>query len=113
MVGTHWLWVTRKRSMLASAESASKLENTTSWETGWGNPLITKEYVESLARLGFKTVRAPVAWDTYARDGKITDKKLERVGEVVDWITAAGMFGVVNIHWDGGWSDASARVKFA
>ena len=39
------------------------LENTTHWETGWGNPRITKEYVESLAKLVFKTVRLPVAWD--------------------------------------------------
>jgi endoglucanase len=88
------------------------LENTTTWETGWGNPRITKEYVESLARLGFKTVRVPVAWDTYARDGRIPDDKLARVGEVVSWITAAGMFCVVNIHWDGGWIDSSAKDKF-
>src|SRR4051812_3938825 len=27
------------------------LENITTWETGWGNPVITKEYVQSLARL--------------------------------------------------------------
>ena len=39
------------------------LDNTTTWETGWGNPRITKEYVESLAALGFKTVRLPVAWE--------------------------------------------------
>ena len=88
------------------------LENTTTWETGWGNPRITKEYVESLAKLGFKTVRFPVAWDTYARDGRIADEKLARVGEVVDWITAAGMFCVVNIHWDGGWIDSSAKERF-
>ena len=88
------------------------LENTATWETGWGNPRITKELVESLARLGFKTVRVPVAWDTYARDGRIADDKLARVGEVVDWITAAGMFCVVNIHWDGGWIDSSARERF-
>jgi len=88
------------------------LENTTTWETGWGNPRITKEYVESLARLGFKTVRVPVAWDTYARDGRIPDDKLARVAEVVDWITASGMFCVVNIHWDGGWIDSSAKEKF-
>jgi len=74
------------------------LENTTSWETGWGNPRITKQYVESLAAMGFKTVRLPVAWDTYARDGRIPDDKLARVGEVVQWITDAGMFCVVNIH---------------
>jgi endoglucanase len=89
------------------------LENTTTWETGWGNPRITKEYVESLAKHGFKTVRVPVAWDTYARDGRIADDKLARVGEVVDWITAAGMFCVVNIHWDGGWIDSSAKEKFS
>ena len=88
------------------------LENTTTWETGWGNPRITREYVENLAKLGFKTVRVPVAWDTYARDGRIAADKLARVGEVVDWITAAGMFCVVNIHWDGGWIDSSAKEKF-
>jgi hypothetical protein len=89
------------------------LENTTHWETGWGNPKITKDYVESLAKRGFRTVRLPVAWDTYARDGKIDRAKLKRVGEVVDWILGAGMFCVVNIHWDGGWIDSSNKEKFA
>lgn len=88
------------------------LENTTAWETGWGNPLITKEYVESLARLGFRTVRLPVAWDTYAVDGRIQPDKMERVAEVVGWITGAGMFCVVNIHWDGGWIDSDVKDRF-
>ena len=88
------------------------LENTTTWETGWGNPPITKEYIQSLARLGFKTVRLPVAWDTYAAEGRIEADKLTRVGEVVDWITGAGMFCVLNIHWDGGWIDSDAKDKF-
>ena len=88
------------------------LENTTTWETGWGNPPVTKKFVENLAKLGFKTVRVPVAWDTYAHNGQIDADKLARVGEVVDWITAAGMFCVVNIHWDGGWIDSSAKEKF-
>ena len=88
------------------------LENTTTWETGWGNPLITRKYVESLAALGFKTVRLPVAWDTYARDGRIAPDKFARVEEVVDWITSAGMFCVVNIHWDGGWIDSSQKERF-
>src|SRR6188768_1249258 len=89
------------------------LENTTRWETGWGNPVITKEFVDNLAKLGFKTVRLPVAWDTYAKDGRITADKLARVGEVVDWITSAGMFCVLNIHWDGGWIDSSNKERFA
>jgi endoglucanase len=89
------------------------LENTTKWETGWGNPPITREYVESLAALGFRTVRLPVAWDTYARDGVIPPDKFARVSEVVDWITGAGMYCVINIHWDGGWIDSSNKEKFA
>jgi endoglucanase len=88
------------------------LDNTTAWETGWGNPPITKEYIDSLARLGFKTVRLPVAWNTYAAEGRIEPDKLARVGEVVDWITGAGMFCVLNIHWDGGWIDSDAKDKF-
>jgi endoglucanase len=88
------------------------LENTTTWETGWGQPPITQEYVQGLARLGFKTIRLPVAWDTYAVDGRIQPEKFERVAEVVDWITAAGMFCVLNIHWDGGWIDSGPKDKF-
>jgi endoglucanase len=88
------------------------LENTTVWETGWGNPLITREYVQALARLGFKTVRLPVAWDTYALDQRIDADKLGRVNEVVDWITGAGMFCVINIHWDGGWIDSDVKERF-
>ena len=89
------------------------LENTTHWETGWGNPRISRELVQKLAALGFKTVRLPVAWDTYAVDGVIQTDKLERVSEVVNWITEAGMFCVVNIHWDGGWIDSSNKERFA
>ena len=89
------------------------LENTTSWETGWGNPPITKQFVQKLAALGFKTVRLPVAWDTYAIDGRIQPEKLQRVAEVVNWIIEAGMFCVVNIHWDGGWIDSSNKDRFA
>jgi hypothetical protein len=35
---------------------SNTFENTSQWEVGWGNPRITKEYIGSLAALGFKTV---------------------------------------------------------
>jgi endoglucanase len=89
------------------------LDNTTTWETGWGNPRISEAYVKALAALGFKTVRLPVAWNTYAIDGRIQPDKLARVGEIVDWITKAGMFCVLDIHWDGGWIDSSDKAHFA
>lgn len=79
------------------------LENTTWWETGWGQPSITDEFVRGLAARGVKTVRLPVAWDTYAVNGVIPADKMARVREVVSSILAADMFAIVNIHWDGGW----------
>lgn len=88
------------------------LDNTSRWETGWGNPIITKEFVQSLADAGFKTVRLPVAWNTYANGGRIEADKLNRVREVVEWIIEAGMFCVINIHWDGGWIDSSWKEHF-
>jgi endoglucanase len=103
---------TAARLMSPGINIGNTLENTTAWETGWGNPRITKEFVESLARLGFKTVRLPVAWDTYAVDGRIQPDKFRRVREVVDWITGVGMFCVLDIHWDGGWIDSDSKEKF-
>jgi endoglucanase len=101
------------RRMGLGVNIGNTLENTTAWETGWGNPRVTREYVQRLAALGFKTVRLPVAWDSYARKGTIAPDKLKRVEEVVDWILEAGMFCVVNIHWDGGWIDSSNKRRFA
>lgn len=105
-----WAAVTQ---MTPGINIGNTFDNTTSWETGWGNPVISHDYVRALAGLGFKTVRLPVAWDTYAVDGRIQADKLRRVGEVVDWITQAGMFCVLNIHWDGGWIDSSNKERFA
>ena len=85
------------------ANIGNTLENTTTWETGWGQPLITQAFIDGMASHGIKTVRVPVAWDTYATNGTIDATKLNRVKEVVGWIESAGMYAVVNIHWDGGW----------
>ena len=87
------------------------LENTTAWETGWGQPLISQAYINGMASRGIKTVRVPVAWDTYATNGVIDATKLARVKEVVGWIEAAGMYSIVNIHWDGGWIDNESNAN--
>jgi endoglucanase len=79
------------------------LENTATWETGWGQPLITQAFINGMASRGIKTVRVPVAWNTYANNGVIDAAKMDRVKQVVSWITGAGMYAIVNIHWDGGW----------
>lgn len=104
-------WAAAAR-MAPGINIGNTLENTTTWETGWGNPVITREYVQNLAALGYKMIRLPVAWDTYAVEGRIQPEKLQRVGEVVDLILEAGMFCAINIHWDGGWIDSSAKERF-
>jgi len=73
------------------------LENTMTWETGWGEPLITQTFISGLASRGIKTVRVPVAWDTYANNGVIDAAKMDRVKEVVSWINTTGMYAIVNI----------------
>jgi len=95
--------VTMAKAMGFGANIGNTLENTAAWETGWGQPLITQTFIKGMATRGIKTVRVPVAWDTYATNGVIDATKLNRVKEVVSWIEAAGMYSIVNIHWDGGW----------
>lgn len=87
-------------------------DNVSGWETGWGSPLITKEFIQSLAQAGFKSVRLPVAWDTYSDKGRITTKEFQRIDEVMGWILDAGMFCVLNIHWDGGWIDSDSKERY-
>jgi len=87
------------------ANIGNTFDNTAAWETGWGQPLVTQAYIEGMASRGIRTVRVPVAWNTYAVNGVIDTTKMNRVKEVVSWIEAAGMYSIVNIHWDGGWID--------
>lgn len=42
----------------------------------------------------------------------VTHPKVKRAGICAYWITAAGMFCIVNIHWDGGWIDSSYKARF-
>jgi hypothetical protein len=67
---------TAGKAMGIGINIGNTLENTTEWETGWGQPFITKAYIDALADLGFETVRLPVAWDTYAVKGRISPSKL-------------------------------------
>ena len=54
--------------------------------TGWGNPFPTKEYVQSIKKLGFNTVRIPCAWDSHATNGTINASWLDSVKTVVDYV---------------------------
>lgn len=82
-------------------------------ETAWGNPQVTKKFVDSLADLGFDSIRLPVTWDFNTdKDGNVRKEWLKRIKEVVDWIIEDDMYCIINVHHDtgtDGWIHASAN----
>jgi len=77
---------------------------TLSQETVWGNPAATQALMDAVRAAGFKSVRLPVAWKQYAdASGTINAAWMSRVAEVVDYARKAGLYVILNIHWDGGW----------
>lgn len=89
-------------------------------ETAWFNPPTTQTLMDAVKAAGFKSVRIPVAWAQYADAGdNISPAWMARVAEVVGYARKAGLYVVINVHWDGGWQQpvyakqagANARLK--
>jgi endoglucanase len=75
-------------------------------ETAWGNPVPTQELMNAYKAAGFNSVRIPVAWSQYAdANNNISATWMAHVKQVVDYARNAGLYVVINIHWDGGWMD--------
>lgn len=74
-------------------------------ETGWGNPKVSQELIDSVANAGFNTVRIPCSWDSHADQTslEIDSNWFSRVKEVIDYCYNNDMYVVLNCHWDGGW----------
>lgn len=76
------------------------------YETAWGSPTVTKKMIQGYADAGFGVVRIPVAWSNMMSDDGnyiIHPDYLARVKQVVDWTLEAGLYAIINLHWDGGW----------
>lgn len=71
--------------------------------TGWGNPLPSQAYVDSIKAAGFSTVRLPTAWYSHAVGGKVSKGWIDTVQTVVDMCIKDGLYVVLNSHWDTGW----------
>lgn len=79
-----------------------------SYETSWGQPKTTQAMIDGMKAAGFDTIRIPVAWMTnathlYEGDYTIDTGYMDRVEEVVRYARKAGMYVIINDHWDGGW----------
>lgn len=82
-------------------------------ETGWGNPVITEDYIKSVKQQGFNAIRLPCAWNwqhlSDPAKAKIDPDWLNRVKTVVKYCVDNDMYVLLNIHWDGGWLDENIK----
>lgn len=78
--------------------------NGTPNETAWGNPTITKAFIQKVKASGFKTIRIPVSYLNKignAPNYTIDSGWLARVKEVVDYAYSQDMYVIINMHGDG------------
>lgn len=73
------------------------------YETLWGNPKVTKEYIEYLASVGIQAIRLPATWGNCIdpNNNTILTNRLERIKYVIDLIINNGMYCILNVHHDG------------
>ena len=80
-------------------------------EATWGVPNFTAAPLYTAANAGFNAVRIPCAWDFNATtniSGGVTSYPINpafmaKVKQTVDYAISAGMYVVINDHWDDGW----------
>ncbi len=75
-------------------------------ELGWSPP--NQALFNAAAAAGFNAVRVPCAWDSHATTNNATNYPINsaymaQVKGVVDGAIAAGMYVMINDHWDDGW----------
>jgi aryl-phospho-beta-D-glucosidase BglC (GH1 family) len=75
------------------------------FESTWGYPTPTQAVYTTAAKAGFNAVRIPCAWDFNSdpTTHKINAAYMASVKQAVDWSIAAGLYVVMNDHWDKGW----------
>lgn len=71
------------------------------FETGWGNPKVTQEWIDACLDAGFNVIRIPVSWGLHvspAPNYNITESWMNRVQEVVDYVYNRGAYVILNNH---------------
>ena len=81
-------------------------------ESTWGYPPPTKALIDSIAKVGFKTLRVPCAWNFNSTNGTINAAYMTQVVNVVNWAIADGMYVIINDHWDKGWFENSGFTNY-
>ena len=76
-------------------------------ETAWQDTKTTQAIIDYVKAQGFRSIRIPCAWVmghlSNAATYEIDKAWMARVKEIVDYSLKAGLYVVINQHWDGGW----------
>lgn len=84
-------------------------------KTSWGNPRTTKEMIDEVAKMGFKTLRIPITWGPNQDKNApytIDSDYLDDVKMIVDYGFHNRMHVIINVHHDDDWivpNDANAE----
>jgi len=80
-------------------------------EISWQKTYTSQAIIDYVKAQGFKSVRIPCAWAmghiTDASACTIDEAWMARVKDVVDYCISAGLYVILNDHWDGGWLEDS------
>lgn len=82
-------------------------------ETSWQDTKTTQEIIDYVKAQGFRSIRIPCAWVmghlSNAETYEIDTAWMTRVKEIVDYSLRAGLYVVINQHWDGGWLENNIK----
>lgn len=70
-------------------------------ETSWGNPVTTKEMIDTVSAGGFDILRVPVTWGEHMEDAPdytVDPEFMDRVEEVVGYGIDNDMYVILEIH---------------
>lgn len=84
-------------------------------ETYWQDTKTTQSVIDYVKAQGFRSIRIPCAWVmghlSDAATYTIDTQWMARVKEIVDYSLNAGLYVVINQHWDGGWLENNIADK--
>lgn len=75
-------------------------------ETGWGNPVTTKEMIDEVHNAGFDTIRIPTTWKEHmggAPDYTVDGEWIKRVEEIIGYALENDMYVILNAHHETDW----------
>lgn len=79
-------------------------------ESYWGQSPTKPEVMRMMKEAGFNAIRVPVTWyQEMDQDGKVNEAWMNRVKEIVDYVTDQGMYCIINVHHDTGADGANSK----